>query len=116
MFCLFCVLVVFCFLECPQRESLRAEPASAKYNIMGDYEERAVTHEQARRLLFDELQESVQDHQRLRRAVHDAVPDTVDMCSVRGYWTFQHAPFRQEVLRRLDEAENREGRESPDQE
>jgi hypothetical protein len=68
-------------------------------NVMYEpwYENTLMSVDEARTHIFNALKNSCIDHLQLNQHIHKIIPDDYDMCSIRGYWTFQHNPFKNAV-------------------
>ncbi len=66
------------------------------------YEEIEMPREEARIAVFNVFQHQYKDHKQLINIIKDIINDKVEMCSYRGYWTFQHTDFKTKVKERIE--------------
>ena len=60
--------------------------------------EDVITPKEARIHLFTILKHEFIQHDNLRDYIKQVIPDKTEMSSIRGYWMFQHAKFKKDVI------------------
>lgn len=78
------------------------------------YEEQEMSHQAAREDIYNyfkipktEMEKHPNKDDVLKRIIQEVIPDTLDMCSYRGYNTFQRREFIEKVDTQLKRAYNK---------
>jgi hypothetical protein len=62
------------------------------------YQVVAMSHDDAKAQLFAELKHEYPDHDKLNAYIDQVVVSSVDIGSIRGYMTFLHATYKQQII------------------
>jgi len=65
------------------------------------YQTVSMGRDEAKEHLFTTLKFEYDDHDLLRTYIDQTVPRDTDLGSIRGYWTFLHSGYKQQVVEKL---------------
>ena len=74
------------------------------------YENQSMPTAEPRSDIFRTLKFRYTDHDKLWEYINQVVKDDVDLGSWRGYYTFLHTEYKNEVIRRYEYYENSHGK------
>ena len=66
------------------------------------YEVVSMPHEEAEMQLFKVFQHKYTNHEQLKKIINEVVKTEKDLGSHRGYWTFLHTKFKQDIEEKIE--------------